>query len=90
MNVTGEQVKQAMIGKGITKVKVRDCSICATPLYYSRQGEDLYFNSSCGGVSYESPPQPRSWDSPAELINMQTKKEWRNKYMIAFGLEVVD
>ena len=85
--VTGLQVKQAMIEKNITKIVLRECSMCGTPLYYLRDGEDLYFNTACDCVSYQPPPEPRSWESVAEIINMQTVEKWRNGYMSMFGLE---
>lgn len=81
--VTGQQVKDAMIAGGITRVDHHDCGICGVMVFYFRDGEQLYFNSGCGCCW--SPPQPRDWEEVANWINMQND-EWRKKIMLRFGL----
>jgi len=55
-------------------------------VFYSRDGEQLYFNPGCG-CSW-SPREPRSWDDAAVWINMQTSVEWRNKIAARFGIDL--
>lgn len=84
MQVTGEQVKDAMIAANITHVDHHDCGGCGEMVFYSREGEHLFFNPGCG-CSW-SPAEPRSWQSAADWINMQSNAEWRSKLRAAFGL----
>lgn len=84
-DVTGEQVRDAMIKANIDKVDHHKCGICKATVYFSRIGDQLYFNSGC--ICSYSPPEPRSWDDAAEWINMQSNKEWRLKLMQNFGLK---
>lgn len=84
MRVTGEEVKAAMIASDIEHVDHHDCAICGEVVFYSRNGENLFFNPGCG-CSW-SPAQPRSWDDPADWINMQRTPEVRNTIRALFGL----
>jgi len=84
MQVTGEQVKAAMIAANITRVDHHDCGGCGEMVFYSREGENLFFNPGCG-CSW-SQAEPRTWDSAADWINMQSSAEWRNKLRERFGL----
>ena len=81
---TGDQVEEAMIEKEIEQVDHHECGICGVMVYYSRIGDQLYFNPGCG-CSYRG-PEPRSWQSAADWINMQSNEEWRNKLAQRFGL----
>jgi len=85
--ITGEQVKTAMIEADIIRVDHHDCGGCGSMVFYSREGENLYFNPSCDCVSYYAPPEPREWEEAANWINMQSSEEWRTKLMKRFGLE---
>jgi hypothetical protein len=82
--VTGEQVRDAMITANITRVEHHDCGGCGVVVFYSRIGENLYFNPGCG--CKWSPSEPRAWSDAADWINMQTSEEWRQKLRAAFGL----
>lgn len=84
MNVTGEQVKAAMIEAGITHVEHHDCGACGSRVFYSREGESLFFNPGCGCAW--GPAEPRSWESAADWINMQSSPEWRNRLRERFGM----
>jgi hypothetical protein len=81
--VTGAQVLEAMKAANITHVDHHDCGGCGEMVFYSRFGDQLFFNPGCG-CSY-SPPEPRSWDEAADYINMQND-EWRAKLKALFGL----
>lgn len=82
--VTGEQVRNAMKDAGITVVDHHTCGICGVMVFYSRDNDQLFFNSGCGCMG--SPPQPRNWDDAAEWINMQSVPEIRQKLATKFGL----
>jgi hypothetical protein len=38
-----------------TPYRLRECSICSTPLFFFFDGQSIVFNSTCGCVRYESP-----------------------------------
>ena len=84
--ITGQKIKEAMIAKGIDRVNHHDCGLCGDMVFYSRIGEQLYFNSGCGCSRYWTPPEPQSWDDAANWINMQND-EWRGKLSQQFGLD---
>lgn len=84
MQVTGEQLKQAMIDKGIDHVNHHQCSFCQEWVFYTRQGEHLFFESSCGCASSE--PRPYDWDTAARWVNMQSSDETRRQLAARFGV----
>jgi hypothetical protein len=69
--VTAEQVQEAVAKAGLTRIELRDCSICRTSIGYSVSNGDLYFHSACG-CSW-SPPEARKWQDAADHINRQTR-----------------
>ncbi len=71
-NITVEQIKDAVKEHDIRVWKLRGCSICLIPLTYSFNGDDPTYDSNCDCVSYSTEPEPRSWESIAEIFNMQT------------------
>lgn len=84
MDVTGDQVRDAMKLAKIDIVVVRYCSLCDYPLNYIRNNDNVYFDSGCyctGGHNI----QQRSWDEVANLINMQCN-QWKAKYKKMFGI----
>lgn len=85
MKITGQQVRDAVTAKGITRIEHHGCALCGAGVFYSVEGDQLYFNSGCD-CSW-SPPQPRSWDSAADWINMQSKPEVGAKIAALFGVE---
>lgn len=87
MQVTGEQVKAAMIAANITHVDHHDCGGCGYMTRYLREGDALLFDSGCYcGMRGVENLQSREWQSAADWINMQSNAEWRNKLRAAFGL----
>lgn len=85
--ITGEQVKQAMIAKNITYIDHHNCGGCGSMVFYSRKGEQLYFNPGCGCSARSDPAELRDWEEAAAWINMQSSEEWRTKIAQRFGLE---
>ena len=83
--VTGEQVRDAMIAANVTHVDHHDCGGCGAMVFYSRQGDQLYFNPACDCGGW-SPAEPRGWNDAAEWINMQRAPEWQEKIAARFGL----
>lgn len=81
--VTGEQVQIAMMAADIKMVEHHECGACGCIVYYFREGEQLYFNPSCG--CSETNSEPRTWKSAAEWINMQQEEEWKRKIARRFG-----
>ncbi|MEW8193288.1 MAG: hypothetical protein AB2793_06240 [Candidatus Thiodiazotropha sp.] len=87
--ITGEQVKTAMIEKNITHVKHHECGLCSHMVYYSREGDQLFFHPHCGCVSYYNPPEPCEWEEAADWINTQSNDEVRSMLAARFGLDNV-
>ncbi len=85
-NITGEQVRKAMIKAGIAKFHLRDCSICKFPLFYVREGNILLYDNDCNCTTNWRRPLFRPWDTASELINMQTNKKSKKRMMKGFGL----
>lgn len=91
--VTGEQVKQAVMKAGITRIDHHDCGGCGYMTAYLIENGDLYFDPGCDCSRYgRSPPEPRSWDSAAGWINMQARTGEHGdigaKVAAKFGLEL--
>ncbi len=86
-NVTGDQVRDAMIAANLVHVDLRECSLCGSTIFYSRQGDQLFFHPACDCTTYHGPPEPRSWQSVADTINMQND-EWKPKVAAKFGLSL--
>lgn len=80
--ITGEQVKAAVLNAGITYIPHHDCGLCGEKVAYQVFDGNLFFCPGCG-CSY-SPPEPRTWESAAEFINMQNEKG-RIELMAKFG-----
>lgn len=85
--ITADEVKNAMIAKGIGGVEHHDCSICHGTVSYVRQGARLFFDPHCGCAG-DGPLEPRTWQDAADWINMQSP-EWQVKIAGRFGIEGV-
>lgn len=72
---TSDEFKDAVKKNNLKKYKLRECSICGTPLYYRFVDGQVLFNSSCACVPDESPDQMRSYQEIADLYNSQSSKE---------------
>lgn len=86
-NVTGQQVKDAMIAAGIETVDHHECGGCRYMVQYFREGESLFFDPSCNCTS-GSGPEPRPWESAADWINMQSRPEAKVQIAKRFGFQV--
>jgi hypothetical protein len=73
MQVTAEQVKATALAANLTEVENCRCSLCGTMTRYLIIDGELFFDSNCScGCAYE-PPQPRTWQDAAWLINRQSE-----------------
>lgn len=86
--VTGEEVQAAMIKAGITRVDHHKCGACNYMVKYLREGDQLFFDSSC--LCSSSALQPRAWDDAAEWINMQSNPGVSEKLALQFGVVLSD
>lgn len=89
--VTGEQVRAAVQKANIQQVEHHDCSICGYMTRYLIKGDQLYFDPGCD-CGVRRTPEPRTWASAAEWINMQQRTgKWGDvgaKIAAKFGLEL--
>jgi hypothetical protein len=87
MTVTGEQVREAAMKAGITRIDHHDCGGCGYMCNYQIVRGQLYFDPGCDCSRY-GPAQiePREWESAARWINMQSRPEIRAKIAANFGL----
>lgn len=87
---TAQEFKQQAKERNITKWHIRECSICGYPLayFFSPDFEEVAFDSGCdctsGGPNY----QRRSWESVAEIYNMQTQPDVIKKMDAFWGFEI--
>lgn len=87
--VTGEQVRQAAAKANITRIDHHDCGGCGYMTAFLIRDGQLYFDPGCNCSRYGcSCPEPRSWDSAADWINMQSKPEHKINVAKMFGLEL--
>ena len=86
-NITGEQVKEAVLATGITRVDHHECGFCQVMVHYVIKGENLFFDSSCNCTTLFSDLQPREWDYAANWINTN-EGENRKKIAALFGLDL--
>lgn len=83
MNVTGEQIKDAMIAASIEWVSVHKCSLCGYQCGYARVANHLFYDAGCGCLY--RPPELREWDSVADFINRQSDPDTRQRLAASFG-----
>jgi hypothetical protein len=87
--VTGEQVKAAVLKAGIKQVDHHDCAGCGYMTRYVIEGDQLYFDPGCHCSRYGyTMAEPRSWDSAADWINMQSRPDVAAKIAAMFGLDL--
>lgn len=91
--VTGEQVKEAALKAGITRIDHHDCGGCGYMTAYLIEDGRLYFDPGCYCSRYGAAmSEPRSWQSAADWINMQSRSgdhgDVAAKIAAQFGLEL--
>lgn len=80
--ITGDQVKAAMIAANITRADRQNCQ-CGTPMFYSRVGDQLYYNSD--HPAHDS-PHAFSWQDAADWINATKDSTAKSEVAAKFGL----
>lgn len=82
--VTIEEIKQAVEHFDIALFNLRECSLCGTSIGYTFvEDEGPMFHSNCDCTPHYTPPEPRTWESVADLFNRQTP-EVRQKLWTKF------
>lgn len=88
LQITGEQVKNAVIAANIDTVNHHECSICGCMVRYIINDGDLFFDPSCFCSTWATGYEPRTWDSAADWINMQSNENWRIEIAKRFGIDL--
>lgn len=84
--VTPEQVRDAMVAANITRVPVRDCSLCGYEMaYYRLDNNELFFDLGCDCTG-SSKMNPRDYSALSDWINMQIGPEHRQQVAAKFGI----
>lgn len=86
--VTGEQVRAAALAARIERVDRHRCSVCGYQTVYLVIGGNLFFDAGCWCPPHPRDPAMRSWDSAADLIEMQTDPIRRVEIAKRFGLDL--
>jgi hypothetical protein len=79
---SAEWIREQVRERASTRLDLRSCSICGTPLYYEFEppgGEDrVVYHSSCGCTTYYTPPHPSSYEDIARTLAMQSSDAIRD------------
>lgn len=88
--VTAEEVKAAVEAANLQEVTLRECSMCGGPLYYTFEPDGPYYHPACDCSPYSTyaPAERRTWQSIADLINMQSNPAAQEKIALLFGLKL--
>lgn len=87
--VTGDEVKAAMIAAGVVRVDRQMCANCNHPLFYSRDGEQLYYNSGCSQTGGDhGDPHLFSWQDAADWINFTKDPVAKAEIAAKFGFTI--
>lgn len=88
MTVTGDQVRDAMLAAGMTRVDHHDCCGCGYMTAYLVIDGELYFDPGCDCGSYNNyEPRRAGFAEAADWINIQTNEDVRTKLMQRFGFQ---
>lgn len=78
MKVTAQEVEEAVKKSGITRLHIRDCSICSYPLeYLFAENGAVGFDAGCDCVNYRN-VRLSSYQAVADHVNIQNE-EWAAK-----------
>lgn len=86
--VTADQLKDAMIEKGIFVVDHHPCGLCGYMTKYVRSGNRIWFDRGCDCMGNGQNFETRSWQDAANWINMQSNPAVQQRLAREFGLEV--
>jgi len=82
-DVTGEEVREAVLNSGIDYIESHDCGICREYVGYRIIEKCLFWDGSCGCC--RTGPQLRDWSTLSDWVNMQ---DGQNKIDIAAKVKV--
>lgn len=77
MKVTAQEVEEAVKKSGITRLHIRNCSMCNYPLAYLFEQGDVGFDAGCDCVTYHN-IRLSSYQAVADHVNIQND-EWAAK-----------
>lgn len=77
-----------MAARGISRVKVRECSICSAPIRYVSMNDDLFIDTNCYCTTYSTPPCRVGFDEAVEWIQMQNTEGERRRIASLFGVRL--
>lgn len=84
--VTGQDVQLAVRAAGLTRIHLRECSICGYKMDYLIIDDQPYLDTSCYCTRHLHEPEHRTWQSIADHINIQPAIEARNRIRADFGM----
>ncbi len=87
-NVSGEQVKTAVMTAGIVFIEHHSCAICNYMTRYIHANGDLYFDAGCYCGRTMSDLEPRGWDDAARWINTQSNETVKVEIAKRFGIDL--
>jgi len=87
-DVTAEEVRQAVLDSGVSRIDSHDCSICHSMVGFNISDGRIFWDSNCGCTVHSSEPELRSWDSIAENVNMQTNEENKRRVAKRFFVDI--
>lgn len=88
MMFSADEVKKSVVDNDIHVIPHHECGICGEWVAYDVDGEQLFFNSTCGCSSFSSPMIPRPWQDAADFINLQSDPMVRERVASLFGLAI--
>jgi hypothetical protein len=88
LDVTGRQIKEAMIANKITKVDYHQCPHCDWRLHFLRKGNRLFFDSGCKCTRKASLLRRENWDALAKWINLESNQQAKARLLQSVGFGV--
>jgi len=79
-SLTGDEVKDILKKRGVTRLEVRDCSICGFKLHYIIRDDWVAFNAGCHCTGGERVEQ-RGFGDIANMYNMQDNDKARTRML---------
>lgn len=87
-DVTGEEVKAAVLASGDTFIKLRECSMCRSRIGYHVRDGEAGLDTNCQCVPYTVPIQRVTWDQVADNVNMQDQDVHKRAMAAKFHIDL--
>lgn len=85
--VTGDEVRRAVLVSNEKQIMYRRCSICDSGLFFEIIEDELFVNTSCECTSRPDGRKYYGWEAAADYINMQSSLQVRNEIRQQFGMD---